>query len=220
MMLCAIVLACVTAACTDPSGLGPAPSFIGLEPIANEVLARDPTRGLPDDSCPVIVISAAPTVRYNISGSSATIALPAGGAVTSVAFGREQGTVFNLDSVGMIAISYGNNFAVPSFTPAYFAFFGVVTIGERFQQTVVYPRWCAIRVGGRVAVLHLTYGVARNSPGEVDRIVYANDFSLRVAMPDGRQMNVRMLGGEYYERQDTGALPALTLLSHVATLQW
>jgi hypothetical protein len=219
MMLCAIVLACVTAACTDPSGPGPAPSFIGLEPIANEVLARDPTRGLPDDSCPVIVIPAAPTVRYNISGSSATIALPVGRAVTPVVFARDRGAVFSIDQTGIIAISYDNDLPVSSLSRSTLTLFGAAA-GERFQLTASYPRWCAVRIGGRVAVLHVNLLISRNPETLVQTAEYASDMALRIALTDGRRMNVRLFFAGIPGSQGIGSSPVLSLLSYAATLQW
>lgn len=204
----ALFSVCAFVACTEPQGLRNAPALYELAPNAPTPLQEGRVNPFVIP-CPTLGPQIGATVRRPLSGSSATIAFPAGARVQQAGFGSQPGVVFNVDTLGLVAVSYGDQLLTDQYRPE---------PGSRYPALVLFNGWCPVVIGGREATVHFYYEVS--TVGDATRLTYANDMVVVIPDPSGRPMNIRLIGERRFLGDSLPKLGVTKLLGFVSSVEW
>ncbi len=204
----AATLACVTS-CTDPTGIGPAPEYLGLTWVEFAVVPPEEKWRLPLDSCPSVTTDSSTAPRRAIVGIGATIALPANTQELARPFGKTAGVVYRIPSAGIIAIAYDDS--IPIVVRS-------VRTGDRnsFLGVQLFDRWCPASIGTSKATLYVV-----PYPRYIDTVAvlaFARPMAITSTSPAGRRVNIRLSAdGADFNASD---VKVLRLLNVVQSIRW
>jgi hypothetical protein len=204
----AATLACATS-CTDPTGIGPAPEYLGLTLLALAVVPPEERYRLPLDSCPSVTANSSAAPRRGIAGISATIALPANTQELARPFGKTAGVVYRIPSAGIVAIAYDDS--IPTLVRS-------VRIGDRDSFLGVQPfdRWCPASIGTSKATLYVV-PYARYID-TVAVLAFARPMAITSTSPAGRRVNIRLSADD--DDFNASDVKVLRLLNAVQSIRW
>lgn len=209
-------------ACTDPTAIGPEPSFITLVDASETVSDWRIRSSIPADSCPPFRPPTSPTVRRTVPGSGGmTIAIPEMQGLSVASLAPDAGIAFELPNEGLIIVTLDRQ--VPVFDRFRARQPGVPFIQGFGHFTPLAYRQCRVTANGRDAALHLDYLLLFSSrrPAVTDTIVsYNSDMLLSVTNAAGRSAYITLLGRTPENGGFFGESRVLRLLPYAASVQW
>lgn len=210
-----VALCALVTACTDPTSVGAAPSFVTLERVSDLRLAVDVV-GADPGTCPPIEPVEPSWTRQQVTGSTATIALSPRLRESS-GFTPRPGRVFVDRWLGLVAVTFDNDIA--RFEPA--PLFGAIDRAQEIRPDVFRSR-CTTTIDGRPAVILMQVTAVQRPDGSIDfrRLEPALPVAIVRTGPDGRRATVMVAAIDGASRPLSTDPDGRALLAMAASLRW